>query len=113
MRHTILFHCWPVLRDCSFPRGQALYVIVFSAMLPNSQNFWQCAGRADGLQEEPSGEAERAGCNLPGGKITTVICVECKCSLYVRDFDRSLLPINIVSNFRDWFRRIRMRPRGW
>jgi hypothetical protein len=72
MRHTILFHCWPVLRDCSFPRGQALYIIVLIAMLPNSQNSSQCAGRAAYLQE-PSGEAERAGCNLPGGKITNVI----------------------------------------
>ena len=56
---------------------------------------------------------QRASCNLPGGKIRNIFCVACKFSLDVRDFDRSLLPINIVSNFRDWFRRIGMRPRGW
>lgn len=58
------------------------------------------------------GGKQGAGCNLPGGKIRNVICGACKFSLDVQDFDRFLLPINIVSNFRDWFRRIRMRSRG-
>jgi hypothetical protein len=88
MRHTILFHCWPVLRDRTIPCGHLLYIIVFSAMLPNSQNFSQCVARVPGLQEEPSEEVKRAGCNLPGGKIRNVICVACKGSLDVRDFDR-------------------------
>jgi len=97
MRHTIFFHCWPVLRDCSFPRGQTLYIIVFSAMLPNSQNFSQCAVRAAGLQEELSAEAERAGCNLPGGKIRNVICVACKC---ISMFGISTVPYYPLTLFR-------------
>lgn len=109
MRHSVLFHCWPVLRDRSIPRGHALYIIVLSAVLPNSQNFSQSAGRAAGL-------AERAGdWIVTSGEEREEMLFVMRVRV-VSMFEISTVPyypLTFFSTFRDWLRRIRMRPRGW
>ena len=114
MRHSILFHCWPALRDRSIPRGHALYIIVLSAVLPNSQNFSQSAGRAAGLQSR--GEAERAGDWIVTSREEREEMLFVMRVRVVSMFEISTVPyypLTFFSNFRDWPRRIRMRPRGW